>query len=568
MKNFRISLKNVAMTVACFAVSIMLFTGCEKDDPAPEPDNGIAEIGKTYVSTSANAEKVYTLKVSKNLTRSSAAATDTYVLLYVDKSGEVKTSTGVVTSSVGESLTLTPTGGTPFTVNVTANGITGISGNITFTDNSTTTGGSLTPFANGEIEITGTAITEDRVLGVPGMAVNYVYNGTRLLAIGGSKTLTILPGTTIRFTQTGGGIEVKEQATVKILGEDKLRELDATGNLSATPGTKSGHVTLKGGAQKGSWRGIEISTIATNELNYVEILNAGSNHDISCALYLNNGKTAMTNSLIDNSAGNGITFRGQSNNTASELTIFTGNTIKNCDKAPIYGYEYAGIYPLRNLSNANPLADWTGNANPYIHITIGNSEPGMTGDMTVHALAGYPWYFSNGWYVPEDRNVTIEAGAVILMGAQKQINVPATSHLIAEGTATARITVKGLQDNAGYWRGIKILSQTPGTKFNYCDISGGGSGGDGNDGSNLYCYAGINNASYVALNNTAFSKSLHYGLKLNSYAGGQSYMGHTYIQSSNPASVTFSQCPDGNIWSNCTGKELVYTTLSEHCDVQ
>lgn len=59
-------MKNVATMVACFAVSIMLFTGCEKDDPVIEPEgNGIAEIGKTYVSATANAEKVYTLQVMR-----------------------------------------------------------------------------------------------------------------------------------------------------------------------------------------------------------------------------------------------------------------------------------------------------------------------------------------------------------------------------------------------------------------------------------------------------------------------------------------------------------------------
>jgi hypothetical protein len=92
------------------------------------------------------------------------------------------------------------------------------------------------------------------------MAINYVYSGGGLLEVNSGATLTVLPGTTIRFTQTGGGILITDGATVKMLGEDKLRELDAAGNLSATPGTKNGHVTLKGGTAKGSWRGIEISS--------------------------------------------------------------------------------------------------------------------------------------------------------------------------------------------------------------------------------------------------------------------------------------------------------------------
>jgi hypothetical protein len=473
MKSFRISLKNVATIVACFAVSLMLFTGCEKDDPAPEPEgNGIAEIGKTYVSTTANAEKVYTLKVRKILLKSTVAATDTYVLLYVDKSGEVKTSTGVVTSSVGESLTLTPTGGTPFTVTVTANGITGISGIITFTDSSTATGGNLTPFANGEIEITGTAITEDRVLVVPGMAINYVYNGTGLLAVNDSKILTVLPGTTIRFTQTGGGIEVKAGATVKMLGEDKLRELDAAGNLSATPGTKSGHITMKSSTgNKGRWRGIKIASVTENVLDYVEILNAGSeNYDRSAALYIDKGKASVANCMIDRSSRNGITLEGRSDNQAAEFVAFSNNTVSNCDKAPIYTYSYAASYALRNLANNNTF---TGNANAYIHISQ-SINTNIQANMTLPHLNGYPWYFQGGLSIDADRNVIIEAGAVILVGANTKINVPSSSHLIAAGTPEKRITIKGLQNNAGYWDGIEVSSQSFGTKFEYCDISGGG----------------------------------------------------------------------------------------------
>jgi hypothetical protein len=41
--------------------------------------------------------------------------------------------------------------------------------------------GTLTPIENGEIKIIG-PITADRVLGVPGMAINYIYKGNNYLA--------------------------------------------------------------------------------------------------------------------------------------------------------------------------------------------------------------------------------------------------------------------------------------------------------------------------------------------------------------------------------------------------
>ena len=317
MKKFRFHMKHIAVAAACFAVSMMLFSGCDKDDD-PQTGTGIADTEKFYVSSTANGEKVYTLKVTQTLVKSTAVQGDTYVLLFVDKSGVVKTSAGVVTSSDGNTLVLTPASGSPFTVTVTQDGITGISGNVTFTDSSTAAGGTLTPLGtNGEIEIAGAAITDDRVLGVPGMAINYVYNGEGLLAVRNSATLIILPGTTIRFSKTSGGIGIEGNATVKMLGTDKLFPLDTEGKLSTTPGTTSGHVTLKGGATKGSWDGVVIQTNKENQFTYVDLMNGGSRTDFqNCPAVItldNGGKLAMSYSKISGSKCNGLSAGFYSN---------------------------------------------------------------------------------------------------------------------------------------------------------------------------------------------------------------------------------------------------------------
>jgi hypothetical protein len=480
----------------------MLFTGCEKDDPTPEPDNGIAEIGKTYVSTTANAEKVYTLKVSKNLTRSSAAATDTYVLLYVDKSGEVKTSTGVVTSSVGESLTLAPTGGTPFTVNVTANGITGISGNITFTDNSTATGGNLTPFANGEIEITGETVNnhvqigQDRVLGVPGMAINYVYNGTNLLEVNGGKTLVVLPGTTIRFSKTDGGILITDGATVKMLGEDKLREPDAAGNLSATPGTKSGHITLKGGAQKGSWARLHIETNKENVLQYVDLLNGGSRANEGGVLATNyDAKISMTNCKISGSLGHGIYLY----NEPARFTTFTNNVIEHCDAQPVYARNFYNI-PFDKTSNL------TGNGENYIFVLDGGIEEE---NLTVNA-ATIPYYIHFGGYIK--KTLTINKGVTFYMGEDRGFDVTGTAtedngKIIVNGGTSAgeQVTFTRLPGKNYYWNGFDF-TDSHGNVLKNCLIEYGGSP---NNDSNIYAYY----RSSMSLENVQLNNSKRYGFR-------------------------------------------------------
>jgi plastocyanin len=276
----RFSLRNVATIVACLAV--VMFSGSEEDDPKDDPAKSGEKAITAFVLTTPPATGVITgtaiavnvpagtdvtklapvITVSDKATVSpaSGAAQDftnpvkytvtveddtkaeytvtvtvekplggtaqtglTYVMLYVDKSGVVKTSAGEVTLSVGDALTLTPASGSAFTVAVTAGGITGITGIVTFTDNTTATGGTLTPLSkDAEIEIT-EAITEDRVLGVPGMAVKYVWNGN-MLAVNSPATLTILPGTTVRFANTLGRQTVRTRRYGQTFGNARNNE--------------------------------------------------------------------------------------------------------------------------------------------------------------------------------------------------------------------------------------------------------------------------------------------------------------------------------------------------------
>ncbi|MDR2058440.1 MAG: right-handed parallel beta-helix repeat-containing protein, partial [Dysgonamonadaceae bacterium] len=529
-------LKNVAATVACFTVSLMLFTGCEKDDPTPEPDNGIAEIGKTYVSTTANAEKVYTLKVSKSLLKSTATATDIYVLLYVDKSGEVKTSTGVVTSSVGESLILTPTGGTPFTVNVTANGITGISGNITFTDNSTATGGNLTPFANGEIEITGESVIvngqeqiqlkDERVLGVPGMAINYVYNGTGLLAVKEGKTLTVLPGTTIRFTQTGGGIEIKSGATVKMLGEDKLRELDAAGNLSAIPGTKNGHVTLKGGVTKGSWEGVYVKSTNNNEFNYVDFINGGSEEssvNVYAVLDIYDAKIGISHCKISGGLAYGIRFHGTCN-----ITAFDNNLIENC-VTPVHTLS---IYDVEKF---DLTSTFTNNTNKYIEVYIQGTIDRK--DVVLNETS-VPYYFTNSLGVL-DKKFTINEGVQIYLQTDRDFiswTAPSEGALLVKGTVEKPVLFTRLPGATGYW-GTIYVRQLVGSSIKNCVFEYGGYDVDGM----MYLYNGL------SLENVTFRNSYSYGVRI--YAGFSGSITHS--------NVKFENNNGGNVYCNSS----IYNTL-------
>jgi hypothetical protein len=267
--------------------------------------------------------------------------------------------------------------------------------------------------------------------------------------------------------------------------------------------------------------------------------------------------------VIDGSKSNGITLDDNSVSRGQTvyLSEFTGNTIKNSAKAPIYTDAYCGIYPLRNLGAGNTFS---GNANEYISVNVFNTE--IHSDMTLPNV-GEPYYMVQGLTVTSGRKLTIEAGITILMGARTYIRAYADSWFVAEGTAAAHITIKGFDEKVGYWHGIQINSQTPGSKLNYCDISGAGGGTEyykallymytgsfANDGSGTYTNA------YIELNNTTFNKSLYYGIYFDKYHGI-----YNKCIVSGGANVTFNQCAVGNVYVAKVGNknDVVYATLAE-----
>jgi hypothetical protein len=104
------------------------------------------------------------------------------------------------------------------------------------------------------------------------------------------------------------------------------------------------------------------------------------------------------------------------------------------------------------------------------------------------------------------------------------------------GTSQKRITIKGFADQAGYWLGIEVGSLTPGTKFDYCDISHGGRNRGNVTWSGIIVY-GANYSAYLEIYNSTLSKSLTQGITAyyssrTSNSGNSCYLKH--------ANVTFS----------------------------
>jgi hypothetical protein len=486
-KNF--FLRNVAAIVACLA--LVMFSGCDPEDLL-SGDKQIVAFGFVLPpATGVIDESAKTIAVA---VPAGTNVTTLVPAIGVSPEATVSPASGAVqdfTSPVQYTVTAANGTAAVYTVTVTVGAVPGV-----------------------EPQELTSPITINTTLKDLGLPIDYVFKGSEL-KVTNNAILTVEPGVAIQFTNASGYLNMESGTKIVAVGtvEKHIQFVGSTGN-------------------KGAWRGIVIASVTENVLDYVEILNAGGqNYDHSAALYLNNGKVSVTNSLIDRSSRQGITIEGRSGNQAAELVAFSNNTVSNSDKAPIYTYSYCASYSLQNLANNNTF---TGSTNAYIHISQ-SMNTNIQADMTLHHLNGYPWYFEDGLSIDADRNVTIEPGAVVLIGAQERIYVPSSSHLIAEGTAQSRIIIKGMQNNAGYWNGIEVSSQTPGTKFDYCDISGAGAT-QGTPADNGLIEYSAN--SFVEIYNCNLSKSLNSGVVCK--YSSPSFNVH-YNANLKQANVTFSE---------------------------
>ncbi|MCL2127766.1 MAG: hypothetical protein FWH38_05885 [Treponema sp.] len=337
-----------------------------------------------------------------------------------------------------------------------------------------------------------------------------IYNR---LSVNGTAELSVEPGTTIEFSGTGAGMYFIDDAVIDMEGD------------ALNP------IVLKNVVSGATWEGIRIySTRPENVLNFVQIINAGSgNSTWNAALYLYGGVVSMTNSLIDGSGSNGITTYGAS----GYLAGFSGNTVSNSGKAPVY--TETNIWSLRNISGDNIF---TGNATQYVHVPDGASIPANQ-TMTLKKLS-IPYYFPGGYNLnATNATMIIEPGTQLWMGSTRYFSVGDNSFLKADGTASERIVFRGLLDQAGYWNYIDVRTDAAGTSISYCDIVGGGQSAT-YGGCALYIYAAT-----IALDNVLISKSAHYGIIIESTTNNITH-----------SNVSFDNCASGNVWNYTSSTAL------------
>ncbi|MDD4645470.1 MAG: DUF5018 domain-containing protein [Bacteroidales bacterium] len=354
----------------------------------------------------------------------------------------------------------------------------------------------ITVDGSGDPETLSGSMSANRTLTNRNNSMDYIIDGGFYLE--GNALLTVEPGVKILFSGVNSYIEVGENAGLKMVG------------TADKPIILAGPVN---NPNKGSWGGIRyFSARADNQMEYVQILNAGPTED-GCSVYIrSDAALSVKNTLVSGSLGYGFEVYGKFN-------AFSSNTVSDCGTVPVYATE------IKLLASMDQTSTFTNNAKNYVEVAWSTTD----NDITINNLT-IPYYFANGLYA--EKNLTIKAGAQLLFNRESALSIPESAKLIAEGTSTAGILFSSLDKEAGTWSGISIQSEFS-NSMTYCTVE---YGGYGSDGYNIDCHGKL------AISNTTIRNSAKYGFI--------TYDSNTVTASS----VIFSACALGNIYNWDTGE--------------
>lgn len=352
-----------------------------------------------------------------------------------------------------------------------------------------------------------------------GDGIDYTLN----CVISVNAKLTIEPGVTI-LVKNGAGIVV-----------------ETSGALVAVGTPAKGIVFKSEENVPGVWKGIYVkSNNVLNELNYCEVRDGGnSSFDGSTSNVANvrvtiAAKLKIQNSTIAQSGKDGLLVDGLDTDELNPITLFANNTFTNNQNYPI-----SALGVMGNVLDGT-ASTFTGNTKNRILFRGGR----LIG-MHVWKKMNVPYHIESivsvGYYNGSG-TLTIQPGVTVQFGTNAGLctgDYSTSSWLMANGTATDRITFKGESAIAGTWKGIAFQSTSPNNQISYADISDGGSSsytGATQKKANLHAGAWSNGT--FTISNSTISNSGGWGIWVS--------MGSPSVTV--PSSVTYTGNTSGNYY--------------------
>jgi hypothetical protein len=454
----------------------LLMTGCEKTEdekPVLSSEKNVLIFRLPEVSPAVTATIDHNAKTITALVPSGTNLSTLVPIIETSAKSTINPGSGVMTNFTG-----------PVVYTITAEDGT--------TNNYVAT---ITVDGAGTETLSGT-MSQNRTLVNRNDGIDYIIDD--MFFIDGNALLTIEAGVKIAFTGIYTGINVGANAGLKMIG------------------TANNPVILTGPVNNnnnGSWAGVQYqSSRADNIMEYVKLINAGTETS-EAAIYLHiNSKLSMRNSEITGSASHGIATSDAS------LTAFSGNTIKNCESNPILTNN------LLTFKTFTPDNIFTGNTKPELRIEWAEM---LEADLTLENH-GVPYLFSHSLVI--ERNLTLKKGIVFTFEFGQHMTVRGGGKIDARGDALNPVKFIGASNEAGFWSGISIESSRENV-LEHCIISNGG-----NDSHYMKSDIAIWEGAKLNLNNTKLMKSAAYGFQ---------YSGSFTLTHNN---VSFENCQLGNVY--------------------
>ena len=325
-----------------------------------------------------------------------------------------------------------------------------------------------------------------------------------------NATLTIEPGVTIQFTNSGrgGGIHILSGSTIKAVGtaDKRIRFLGAY-------------------EAAGTWRGIDIQSNTEHQFTYCDFMNMGDMQStVSGGLRLSHAaKAGISHCKFTNGEGTGVFVSSYGGNC--QFTAFNNNVFEGYEN-----YPPMVITPLSLIEKLDMTSDFTKNALKYIEFTAVE----VTKDLIINQTT-VPYYFKDGITAGWSNTLTVNEGVTIYMAAGKDFaSANLTGRFIVNGTASKKVRITRLPGTSEYW-GFILFNGLKGSVINHCIFEYGDN--IANKG-----IIQIVDATELTLNNVEINNSNGYGVVIGT---------NNCNYKLNHSNVTFSGNRIGNVWDGC-----------------
>lgn len=294
------------------------------------------------------------------------------------------------------------------------------------------------------------------------------------LRVTGGTTLTVEPGSTLVFGQG---------ATLQVAGT-----LDAAGSCSDP-------IALVGQQDRaGFWAGVAFGENGGGTLDHVLVENAGR-ENAGAVTVRSEGLVELTNTEVRGSAGAAIQANVRTNGS---FAAFSSNALTENEGAALRG----------SVTAAGDLDAGSTYANNGDGVVVRSSEVPSGEGVELSAL-GVPYTVAPGGRgaVRVEGTLTLAPGVSMQFGEDSIVSVTGQGVLSADASGGDPVTLGGIQETAGYWRGIRLDDVTsPDNVLRNVEVANAG----GSDGQAV----NITGESRVTIEDSTIQGSQNYGIRL------------------------------------------------------